>query len=162
MNGQQAFGDIQTSPGTDIWRLTRSKNPPGDGRNRVIRLPEGTYKGPLGFRVYTHSLKISAPGTCNHQDMDISGRQSPQRAVWKCTRPFGASYTTADRRPRTDMSPSASKLKKKPKARLSRGGPGPDRSEAGAHSQRVEPANLPARLEDRGKADPPTGEYQGV
>ena len=128
----------------------------------MIRLPEGTDKWPLGFRVYTHSLEISAPGTCNHQDMDISGRQSPQCAVWKCTRPPPRIYTTVDRGPRTDMSPSTSKLKKKPKARLSKGGPGPDRSEAGAHSQRVEPANLPARLEDRRKADPPTGEYQGV
>ena len=129
----------------------------------MIRLAEGTAnKGPLGFRVYTHSLEIppqhTQPPGYGYKWASITA--ACRLEVHEAT--FKTSYTTADRRPRTDMSPSASKLKKKPKARLSRGGPGPDRSEAGAHSQRVEPANLPARLEDRGKADPPTGEYQGV
>ena len=55
------------------------------------------------------------------------------------------------------MSSSASKLKKKANAILSRGGPGPDRSEVGAHGVRVEPGNPHAEVEDGGKVDPPAG-----
>lgn len=60
------------------------------------------------------------------------------------------------------MSSSTSKLKKKAKAILSRGGPGQDRSEAGARGVRVEPGNAHAAAEDDGKVDPPSGESMGM